>query len=447
MTPPAATLFSKGPGRAQHLYDFKAQLHQQVINKMDVELLVKFDNEVARAEVARLVNTLVNENNFPLSLAEKQQIIQEVVNETFGLGPLEPLFEDPTIDDILVNNFETVFVERAGKLERIDVRFKDNTHLRHIINRIVARVGRRIDDASPMVDARLADGSRVNAIIFPLAIDGPVLSIRRFKKIPLAAEDLIAIGTLSAEMLLLLKMAVRSRMNIIISGGTGAGKTTLLNAFSASIPDNERIVTIEDAAELQLQQSHVIRLETRPANMEGKGRIAQRDLFINSLRMRPDRIIVGEVRGAEALEMLQAMNTGHDGSLTSVHANTPRDAFTRIETMVLMSNSNMEQGAIRRNIASAINLVVQIRRYPDGVRRVESITELTGMEQDVITVQELACYVQKGMSSDGKSMGYFKIHSVRPKFFDRAKDLGISPAELAIELKKEIDESAKQPQS
>jgi len=433
-------------GRLQNIYEFKAKLHQQVINKMDVELLVKFDSEVARTEVGRLVTTLVNEDNFPLNSAEKQQIVQEVVNETFGLGPLEPLFEDSTIDDILVNNYDMVYVERHGKLERIDVRFKDNTHLRHIINRIVARVGRRIDDASPMVDARLADGSRVNAIISPLSIDGPVLSIRRFKKIPLSAEDMVQIGSISSEMLLLLKMAIRTRMNIIVSGGTGAGKTTLLNALSANIPENERIVTIEDAAELQLQQPHVIRLETRPANMEGKGRITQRDLFINSLRMRPDRIIVGEVRGAEALEMLQAMNTGHDGSITSIHANTPRDAFSRIETMVLMSNMNMEQNAIRRNIASAINMVVQIRRYPDGVRRVESITELTGMEQDILTTQEIACYVQKGTSQDGKAVGFFKIHPVRPKFFDRAKELGISPTDLAAELKKEIEGGLEQTQ-
>ena len=437
--PPSPQALKPVTGRLQNIYEFKAKLHQQVINKMEVELLVKFESEVARAEVGRLVTALVNEDSFPLSLAEKQQIVQEVVNETFGLGPLEPLFEDPTIDDILVNNYDTVYVERNGKLEPIDVRFKDNTHLRHIINRIVARVGRRIDDASPMVDARLADGSRVNAIISPLSIDGPVLSIRRFKKIPLSADDLVRIETISSEMLFLLKMAVRARQNIIISGGTGAGKTTLLNALSASIPQNERIVTIEDAAELQLQQPHVVRLETRPANMEGKGRITQRELFINSLRMRPDRIVVGEVRGSEALEMLQAMNTGHDGSLTSIHANTPRDAFTRIETMVLMSNSNMEQGAIRRNIASAINVVVQIRRYPDGVRRIESITEVTGMEQDIITVQEIACYVQKGTAQDGKTVGFFKIHPVRPKFLDRAKELGISATQIAAELKKETE--------
>ncbi|OGW85906.1 MAG: pilus assembly protein CpaF [Omnitrophica bacterium RIFCSPHIGHO2_02_FULL_46_11] len=416
--------------RRQNLLEYKSKVHQQLISRIDTELLVKFENDAARAEVAKLITNLVNENNFPLSAAEKEQIVREVVNETFGLGPLEPLFEDQTIDDILVNNYQKVFVERNGKLERVDVRFKDNMHLRHIINRIVARVGRRIDDASPMVDARLADGSRVNAIISPLSIDGPALSIRRFKRIPLSSEELINIGTVSQEMLLLLKMAVRARMNIIISGGTGAGKTTLLNAMSAHIPDDERIVTIEDAAELQLQQPHVVRLETRPANMEGKGLVTQRDLFINSLRMRPNRIIVGEVRGVEALEMLQAMNTGHDGSLTSVHANTPRDAFSRIETMVLMSNTNMEQRAIRRNIASAINLVVQIRRYADGIRRIESITEITGMEQETITVQEIACYVQKGMSKDGKSVGFFKVHSVRPKFFDRAKELGISPEDL-----------------
>ncbi|MBI3313443.1 MAG: CpaF family protein [Candidatus Omnitrophica bacterium] len=411
--------------RQRNLFEFKSKLHQEVINRINIELLVKFDSETAHQEVARLVAGLVQENNFPLSDAEKRQIIEEVVHETFGLGPLEPLLADPSIDEILVNNFQDVFVERRGKLVKTVVRFKDNTHLRHIINRIVARVGRRIDDASPMVDARLQDGSRVNAIIPPLALDGPVLSIRRFKKIPLASEDLIRMECLTPELLYFLKIAIQSKRNMLISGGTGAGKTTLLNILSSYIPADDRIITIEDAAELQLQQPHVVRLETRPSNMEGKGKITQRELFINSLRMRPDRIIVGEVRGAEALEMLQAMNTGHDGSITSIHANTPRDAIARIETMVLMSNTNMEQRAIRRQIASAIHLVVQIRRFPDGIRRIESISEIMGMEQDVITMQELASYVLKGVSPDGKCIGIFKLHPVRPKFLDRAREMGL----------------------
>jgi len=411
--------------RGRNIFDFKSKLHQDVINRIDLELLVKFDSETAHREVARLVGQLVTESNFPLNETEKQQIVQEVVHETFGLGPLEPLFADSSVDEILVNNFKTVYIERRGKLYMTEVRFKDNTHLRHIINRIVARVGRRIDDASPMVDARLQDGSRVNAIIPPLSLDGPVLSIRRFKKIPLSPDDLIRTECLSQEMLYLLQLAVKARRNMLISGGTGAGKTTLLNILSSYIPSTERIITIEDAAELQLQQPHVVRLETRPSNMEGKGRISQRELFVNSLRMRPDRIVVGEVRGAEALEMLQAMNTGHDGSITSVHANTPRDAVSRIETMVLMGTSNMEQKAIRRQIASAIHLVAQIRRYPDGMRRIESISEVTGMEQDVITMQELASYTLKGVTAEGKCTGFFKINPIRPKFIDRAREMGL----------------------
>ena len=425
--------------RQQNLYDLKTKLHQEIINKIDVDLLVKLDTNTGRREVAKFVSSLVNEDNFPLSAIEKQRVINEVVDETFGLGPLEPLFDDPSIDDILVNSYCNVYIERHGKIEKTNIRFKDDGHLRHIINRIVARIGRRIDEASPMVDARLADGSRVNAIIPPLALDGPMLSIRRFKTIPLSEKNLLEMGCVSEEMLILLKTAIRARMNIVISGGTGAGKTTLLNILSGNIPFNERIITIEDAAELQLQQPHVGRLETRPANMEGKGRVTQRDLFVNSLRMRPDRIIVGEVRGAEALEMLQAMNTGHDGSLTSVHANSARDALTRIETMVLMSNTNMEQQAIRRNISSAINIVVQIRRYSDGTRRVESISELTGMEQDIITMQEIACYVQKGISQDGKSVGLFKVHPIRPKFLERAHELGVSFAKIAEEVTHQKD--------
>jgi pilus assembly protein CpaF len=411
--------------RGRNLFELKSKLHQEVISRIDLELLVKFDSETAHREVAKLVNQLMLESNFPLSEAEKQQMVQEVVHETFGLGPLEPLFSDPSIDEILVNNYKMVYVERRGKLSMTDIRFKDNIHLRHIINRIVARVGRRIDDASPMVDARLPDGSRVNAIIPPLSLDGPVLSIRRFKKIPLSPDDLTRNECISQEMFYLLQLAVKSRRNMLISGGTGAGKTTLLNILSSFIPDTERIITIEDAAELQLQQPHVVRLETRPANMENKGKITQRELFVNSLRMRPDRIVVGEVRGAEALEMLQAMNTGHDGSITSIHANTARDALARIETMVLMSSTNMEQKAIRRQIASAIQVIVQIRRYPDGTRRVESITEITGMEQDVISMQELASYSLKGMSAEGKCIGAFKVHAIRPKFIERAREMGL----------------------
>lgn len=418
--------------REHELFEYKSKLHQQVINSVDVELLVKFDSNVARAEVARLVMTLVNQDQFPLSAPDKQRIIKEVVDETFGLGPIEPLLADPTVNEILVNNYHTVFIERSGKLSLTSIRFKDNTHLRHIINRIVVRVGRRIDDASPMVDARLPDGSRVNAIIPPLALDGPSLSIRRFKHIPLTANDLITIGTISPEILFLLQFAVRARMNIVISGGTGAGKTTFLNILSAFIPQDERIITIEDAAELQLQQPHVVRLETRPANMEGKGQVTQRDLFRNSLRMRPDRIIVGEVRSAESLDMLQAMNTGHDGSLTTVHSNSPRDALSRIETMVLMTNANMEQRAIRRQMASALNLIIQIKRYSDGVRRLESVSEIVGMEQEVVTMQEIACYVQKSFSKDGKSIGFFKIHSIQPKFMELARERGIQIEDVSL---------------
>lgn len=424
-----------GSQKRQHeLHEFKTKLHQDVINKIEIEELLKFDNETARRQVANKVNELVNENNFPMSGVEKQQIVKEVVDETFGLGPLEPLLTDRSIDEILVNGFNTVFVERHGKLERTNIRFKDPTHLRHIINRIVARVGRRIDDASPMVDARLEDGSRVNAIIPPLALDGATLSIRRFKKIPLNAKNLLEIGSASAEMLMLLQLAVRAKMNIVISGGTGAGKTTFMNVVSAFIPETERIITIEDAAELQLQQPHIVRLETRPSNMEGKGQITQRDLFRNSLRMRPDRIIVGEVRGVEALDMLQAMNTGHDGSLTTVHANTARDALSRIETMVLMTTTNMDQLAIRRQMASALNLIVQIRRYADGVRRLESMSEITGMEQNMVTMQEIGAFVQKGVSKEGGVVGEFVLRDVKPHFLERARELGISITDFTKEF-------------
>jgi len=411
--------------RTRELHEFKAKLHQDVITQVDVALLAKFDSTTARREVSKLVRELVEVNDFPLNANEKTQIIEEVVDETFGLGPLEPLLQDRTIDDIMVNNYNTVYIERHGKLAKTNVSFKDNAHLRHVINRIVARIGRRIDESSPMVDARLPDGSRVNAIIPPLALKGPSLCIRRFKETPLTVNDLVDLGTISKEMLFLLKIAVKAKMNMLISGGTGSGKTTLLNVLSSFIPDGDRIVTIEDAAELQLQQPHVVSLETRPANMEGRGLVTQRDLVINSLRMRPDRIIVGEVRGGEALDMLQAMNTGHDGSLTTVHSNSPRDALSRIETMVLMSNANMSPIVINKQIGSALNMIVYIRRFSDGVRRVESISEIVGLEGNTITMQEIASFVPEGYNEDGDCNGKFKIHLLKPKFLERAKAMGI----------------------
>jgi pilus assembly protein CpaF len=411
--------------RWRELNELKAQLHQNIIDNVDLEVLLQFDNETAREEIAHFASELLEKTPLPLAAAEKTRLVQEVVYETFGLGPLEPLLADTSIDDIMVNNYECVFIERRGKIEKAKIYFKDNTHLRHIINRIVARVGRRIDDSSPMVDARLSDGSRVNAIIPPLALDGPCLSIRRFKAQPLTASDLVEIKSISPEMLLLLQVAVLTKMNILISGGTGTGKTTLLNVLSAFIPADERIVTIEDAAELQLQQPHVVRLETRPPNIEGKGGVSQCDLFRNSLRMRPDRIIVGEVRGNEALDMMQAMNTGHEGSLTSIHSNSPTDALGRLETMIMMSGIRFDHQTIVRQIANALNLVVQIRRYPDGKRRIESICEITGLEGDVVTMQELASFELKQVHAHKDVEGAFKIHDLRPKFMERAREMGV----------------------
>jgi pilus assembly protein CpaF len=348
-----------------------------------------------------------------------------VLDEVFGLGPLEPLLQDPTISDILVNGYKDVFVERAGMLEETRIMFKDNAHLSHIIDKIVSAVGRRVDESSPMVDARLADGSRVNVVIPPLAIDGPHLSIRRFGHIPITEDDLLATETLTEPMLELLKGAVKSRLNIIVSGGTGAGKTTMLNVLSGYIPNNERIVTIEDSAELQLKQRHVVRLECRPANVEGKGAVMQRQLVINSLRMRPNRIIVGEVRGEEALDMLQAMNTGHDGSLTTVHANSPRDAIARVETMALMANLNLPEKAIRAQIAAAVTLVVQVSRFNDGTRRVTHITEITGMEDEVVSMQDVFLFDKQGVSPEGKVLGTFVATGIRPKCADKLAASGI----------------------
>ncbi len=397
----------------------KLRLHQKLIERLDLQALSQIPNDEARRQVESVVKKIILEEKVPLNAAQQQVLAHEVVHETFGLGPLEPLLAKPNVDEILVNGPYKVYIEQFGKLILTNVTFKDDSHLRNVINRIVTAVGRRVDEASPMVDARLPDGSRVNAIIPPLALDGPSLCIRRFKKIPLTLEELLKMGCLNTRMYEYLKASVEGKLNIVVSGGTGSGKTTLLNCLSRFISNSERVVTIEDAAELQLQQSHVVRLETRPPNIEGKGRVIQRDLVRNALRMRPDRILVGEVRGEEALDMLQAMNTGHEGSLTTVHANTPRDAISRIETMVLMGNSNLTHLSIMRQIASAIHLIVQVKRYQDGSRRVSSISEVVGMEGDVVVMQEICQFEETGLNDKSKVAGQFMFLPVRPKFLDK----------------------------
>src|SRR5437016_7183963 len=383
-------------------------------------------DERTRAQALAVIQDLVANRQTPLSGRERERLALEVLDEVFGLGPLEPLLQDPGINDILVNGHTLVYVERAGILEETNIRFKDDTHLMHIIDKIVSGVGRHVDESSPMVDARLADGSRVNVIIPPLAIDGPHLSIRRFGHVPISEDDLLANQTLTPQMLELIRGAVKSRLNIVISGGTGAGKTTLLNVLSGYISDKERIVTIEDSAELIMKQRHVVRLECRPANVEGTGAVKQRQLVINSLRMRPDRIVIGEVRGEEALDMLQAMNTGHDGSLTTIHANSPRDAVARMETMALMANLNLPEKAVRRQIASAITLIVQISRFNDGTRRITYLTEITGMEEDVVSMQDIFVFEKQGISQDGRVLGSFQATGIRPKFAERLKASGIN---------------------
>ena len=405
--------------------ELKSSLHRDLLTRVDLEKLMDLRDGRARQQIFSIIQDLVTSSNTPMSGMERERLSREVLDEVFGLGPLEPLLQDPTINDILVNTYKQVYVERAGLLEMTNVRFKDDAHLMHIIDKIVSAVGRRVDESSPMVDARLMDGSRVNVIIPPLAIDGPILSIRRFGHVPLEADDLLANRTLTAQMLELLKGSVKSRMNILISGGTGAGKTTLLNCLSGYISDKERIVTIEDSAELQMKQQHVVRLECRPPNVEGKGAVRQRQLVINSLRMRPDRIIVGEVRGEEALDMLQAMNTGHDGSLTTIHANTPRDALSRLETMVAMASLNIPESAIRRQIASAIDVVVQVNRMSDGTRKIVSIAEITGMEGSVVTMQDIFIYRKRGIRENGEVLGDFVASGVRPKFSERLLVSGI----------------------
>jgi pilus assembly protein CpaF len=411
---------------AKAYQELKTTLHRELLGKIDLEKLTSLEDVRARAQVQQVIQDLIVELQTPLSTGERDRLAREVLHEVFGLGPLEPLLQDATINDILVNTYRKVYVERAGRLEKTNVVFKDDAHLSHIIDKIVSQVGRRIDESSPMCDARLPDGSRVNVIIPPLAVDGPILSIRRFGKIPIGPEQILANRTVTAPIFEALKAAVRGKLNIVISGGTGAGKTTLLNVLSGYISDTERIVTIEDSAELQLQQEHVVRLECRPPNVEGKGAVRQRELVINALRMRPDRIIVGEVRGEEALDMLQAMNTGHDGSLTTIHANTPRDAVARLETMALMSNLNLPEKALRQQIASAIALVVQIARMSDGTRRITYVSEITGMTGDVVAMQDIFVFEKLGIDVSGRVMGRFKATGVSPKFAERLKKAGIT---------------------
>jgi pilus assembly protein CpaF len=416
----------------------KSDLHRKILDRLDLEKLGKASGDSARDEVLIVIRNAVNTEVIPLSFTERESLSREILDEIFGLGPLEPLLKDHTVSDILVNRYDRVYIERAGKLELTGLSFKDNTHLMQIIERIVSRVGRRVDESSPMVDARLADGSRVNAIIPPLAIDGPCLSIRRFGREPVTARQMIENHTLTEPMLELLSAMVKGRLNILVSGGTGAGKTTLLNVLSGYIPNSDRIVTIEDAAELQLKQEHVVRLETRPPNIEGKGAVRQRQLVINSLRMRPDRIVVGEVRGEEAFDMLQAMNTGHEGSLTTVHANAPRDAMARVENMVSMANLNIPERAVRYQIASAVHAVVQIARLSDGTRKVITVSEITGMDGDFIAMQDIFTFERTGLDENGKVRGAFRATGTRPQFADRLASAGVRLRPALFESKAEV---------
>ena len=409
--------------------EIRTRVHRRLLERLNLANLAERDQEEAADEVRKIVRDLLSKEETPLNLEEREMLVEQVVNEVFGLGPLEPLVNDGSISDILVNGYDQVYVEIDGKLHKTDVRFRDDRHLLQVIDRIVSAVGRRIDDSSAMVDARLADGSRVNAIIPPLAIDGPHLSIRKFRRDVLSAEDLHRSGSVTPEMLTLLQGCVKAQLNCLITGGTGSGKTTLLNVLSESIPDDERIVTIEDSAELQLRQPHVVRLETRPPNIEGVGEVTQRQLVINSLRMRPDRIIVGEVRGAEAIDMLQAMNTGHDGSLTTLHANTTRGALHRLETMVSMSNLNLPEKGVRQQIASAIDIVIHVSRLSDGNRKIVSIAEIVGMEGDVITMQDLFLFEREGVTPEGKVAGEFRATGIRPKCAERLQEHGIDLSE------------------
>jgi pilus assembly protein CpaF len=417
----------------EEYFELKTRIHDRLLDLIDLSLIDKLDQDTLRRELRGFVERVLQQEgtNLPLNAVERERLLTEIQDEVLGLGPLEPFLQDPTVSDILVNTFKRIYVERFGKLEPTDARFKDDAHLRKIIDKIVSSVGRRIDESSPTVDARLKDGSRVNAVIPPLAIDGPMLSIRRFSVDPLEMDDLIKFKTLTPEIGEILKGIVKARLNVLVSGGTGSGKTTTLNVLSRFIPGHERVVTIEDAAELQLKQEHVVRLETRPPNIEGKGEVTQRDLVRNSLRMRPDRIIVGEVRGQEAFDMLQAMNTGHEGSLTTIHANSPRDSLIRLETMVSMARLDIPTEFLRRYISSALDVVIHIARLPDGTRKLMSVQEITGMEGSVITLQEIFSFQQKGIDENGKVKGRFRFHGVRPKFIEKFRIVGINiPNEL-----------------
>jgi pilus assembly protein CpaF len=404
---------------------YKAEIHRTLISKLDLEKLSRVNSSQARQAVSGIVKEIIADQRVPLNFDEQEKIQADLLDEVFGLGPLEPLLRDPKISDILVNDKDHVFVEKGGLLQKVSTAFRDDRHLLQIIDRIVSRVGRRVDESSPMVDARLPDGSRVNAIIPPLALDGPALSIRRFGTGPIAANQLVQMKSISAEMMEVLASAVKAKISVLVSGGTGAGKTTFLNILSQYIPNNERLVTIEDAAELRLAQENIVRLETRPPNIEGQGAIRQRQLLINCLRMRPDRIIIGEVRGEEAFDMLQAMNTGHEGSMTTIHANTPRDAVARLESMVAMGNLNMPEKSVRQQIASAITIVVQASRMTDGTRKITSISEITGMEENIISMQEIFSFAKKGIGPDGKVIGAFQPTHIRPRFLDRLRLSGV----------------------
>ena len=425
-TSPVARIKNPVDERTSRYLELKGRVHQELLNRLNLDRLTQVSRVDAEPEIRSVIGMILDRESatMPLSLFERETVSSDVLDELFGLGPLELLLKDPAISDILVNRADQIYIEREGRIEETDVVFRNDKHLMQIIERIVSAVGRRIDESSPMVDARLQDGSRVNVIIPPLALDGPAMSIRRFRTDRLGADDLVARESLTAPMLEFLKGAIGARLNVIVSGGTGAGKTTMLNVLSSFVSGSERVVTIEDAAELTLRQRHVVRLETRPPNIEGKGGIRQRQLVINALRMRPDRIIVGEVRGEEALDMLQAMNTGHDGSLTTIHANSPRDALYRLDTMIAMANLNIPDKAVRQQVASAVNLVIQVTRLTDGTRRVTSIAEITGMEQDVIAMQEIFAFHQNGINEAGKVVGRFRATGIRPKCADRIAAAG-----------------------
>ncbi len=421
---------TEGTHGVHALQQVKGRVHRKLLERLNLSNLDRLDRQQVADAVRKVVQDLITQESVPLNFEERDAVVVQVLDEIFGLGPLEPLIKDPEVSDILVNTYKQVYIERHGRLERTEVMFQDDRHLLQIIDRIVSAVGRRIDDSSPMVDARLPDGSRVNAIIRPLALDGPHLSIRKFKRDALSGEDLLRTESLTDQMLTLLKAIVKARLNVLISGGTGAGKTTLLNILSSFIPTTERIVTIEDSAELQLKQPHVVRLETRPANIEGHGEVPQRLLLINALRMRPDRIIMGECRGPEAIDMLQAMNTGHDGSITTLHANTPRDALSRLETMISMASLELPERAMRQQIASAINVVIQVSRLSDGSRKLMQVSEIVGMEGDIITMQDIFVYEREGVTENDRVLGQFKATGIRPRFSERLKTYGIDLSSL-----------------